>query len=402
MAAIAAICVAAGTWQISRYQENARENRALSGNAHAAAARLTTALVPLVGDGPAPAREAVRYRTVTASGIYVVGSQQYLRDQTLKDASGYYVLDLLRTSSAALLVVRGFVADTGSDRPPTGVPDPPTGSVLISGRLQTPSSKADGSARLVDQQISSINPASQAARFGQPVYDAYLTLLAGQPGSTGVTPLPEPDLSNPAGGAVGPQHLAYVVQWYLFALLALAAPFVMGRSEIRDARRRFLGIDADAGEFGAIAGDPNPEPLALGAGGGPVGGGELAARARATVAERSELAARQWQRAVRLADRYGRSLGVDADGPPTGVAMSGPIGLGADFDQRYELAKSAERPYRSQDPHHAAYNDYLWQLALADGAVPQVSVPPTDEGEIRELREIHEADSPPAPPDATP
>ena len=45
--------------------------------------------------------------------------------------------------------------------------------------------------------------------------------------------LPGPDLSNPAGGAEEPQHAAYVVQWYLFALLALCAPFVMAAAERR-------------------------------------------------------------------------------------------------------------------------------------------------------------------------
>ena len=46
--------------------------------------------------------------------------------------------------------------------------------------------------------------------------------------------MPAPDLSNPAGGALEPQHFAYVIQWYLFAILALAAPFVMARAETRD------------------------------------------------------------------------------------------------------------------------------------------------------------------------
>jgi hypothetical protein len=47
-------------------------------------------------------------------------------------------------------------------------------------------------------------------------------------------------MSNPAGGAEEPQHAAYVVQWYLFAALALAMPFVLAAAE----RRR----DAEDGE----------------------------------------------------------------------------------------------------------------------------------------------------------
>ena len=53
------------------------------------------------------------------------------------------------------------------------------------------------------------------------------------PRASGLTTIPDPDLSNPAGGAVEPQHAAYVIQWYLFALLALAAAPVMARAESR-------------------------------------------------------------------------------------------------------------------------------------------------------------------------
>ncbi len=35
----------------------------------------------------------------------------------------------------------------------------------------------------------------------------------------------------------------------------------------------------------------------------------------------------------------------------------------------------ANQPHRSNDAYHGAYNDYLWQLGLADGATPTVSVP---------------------------
>jgi hypothetical protein len=53
--------------------------------------------------------------------------------------------------------------------------------------------------------------------------------------------IPDPDMSNPAGGAEEPQHAAYVVQWYLFAGLALALPFVLAAAE----RRR---ADQESGE----------------------------------------------------------------------------------------------------------------------------------------------------------
>jgi hypothetical protein len=65
------------------------------------------------------------------------------------------------------------------------------------------------------------------------VWPAYGVLIGGQPGTESLTVIPNPDLSNPAGGAVEPQHAAYVVQWFLFAALALAAPFVLATAERR-------------------------------------------------------------------------------------------------------------------------------------------------------------------------
>jgi cytochrome oxidase assembly protein ShyY1 len=57
--------------------------------------------------------------------------------------------------------------------------------------------------------------------------------------------LPPPDLTNPAGGAYVAQHLAYVVQWFLFSAFALAGPVVLLMLD-RRARRREPG--------------PKPEP----------------------------------------------------------------------------------------------------------------------------------------------
>ena len=98
----------------------------------------------------------------------------------------------------------------------------------------------------------------------------------------------------------------------------------------------------------------------------------------------------QWQRAARLADRYGRSLTMgepvpldedgrlDADGPD-GPAPTAPA-RGADrtLETGRRVASSATDPHRSPDGYHGAYNDYLWRLAMADGDLPDVVLPPAD------------------------
>ncbi len=227
MVIIAAICVLAGTWQISRFRQSVHDNDAMSAHAHAAAVALSAVGLPLVGDGPAPGRDAIRFRTITASGTYLPGAPQLLRNQTVNGVTGYEVVSGLRTEGGVLLVVRGFVADNGRGGPASAIEPPPSGTVRITARLQTAQTSNDHARNLPDGEIESVNPTQQAARLGAPVYDAYATLDAKQPGTAGLGALPDPDLSNPAGGAVEPQHFAYIIQWYLFALLALAAPFVI-------------------------------------------------------------------------------------------------------------------------------------------------------------------------------
>jgi cytochrome oxidase assembly protein ShyY1 len=374
MLVIALICIGAGSFEVHRFQEKRHDNGKLKANAHAPTVPLTTSLVPLAGQGPAPGSAAIRYRTVTATGTYLPHAEQYVGNQTQGGRQGFYVLTPLRTASGTLLVVRGFVAATARETRPAHIAAPPAGTVRIAGRLQTAQTGRDQQGRLGHDEITSINPGEQAARLGTPVFQAYVTLTAGQPGTAGLRAVPEPQLSNPTGGAGELQLFSYVLQWYVFALLALIAPFLFSRSEIRDARRRFLGIDPDAAELGL------EEPrTALPLDAAPAAGA-LAVREGGSLAKRGEPTSQEWERAARLADRYGRSLGVDAPVPPPGAAEQRPParrrriqGVPDVVREAPAPASSAAVPHRSVDTYHGSYNDYLWQLALADGAdVPEV------------------------------
>jgi len=232
MAIVALGCIAAGTWQVARFQQKVHENDALRANADRAPAAVGKVL-PLVGTAPDPSDDAVEFRTVTATGRYDLAAQTLVRTRTVNDVTGFLVVTPLRTGAATLLVVRGFVPQPtsgGAPRPPV----PPTGPATITARAHPPETRDDAAGQLTQHQVESINARQQAARLEVRVYDGYAELVAGQPGTGGLVAMPAPDLSNPAGGALEPQHFAYVIQWYLFAILALAAPFVMARAETRD------------------------------------------------------------------------------------------------------------------------------------------------------------------------
>lgn len=245
MVVVAIACVLAGTWQISRYENKRHENDHLRVNAHRATTTVA-AVLPLVGSGRTPTQNDIEFRAVRATGTYDEAGQTLVRGRTIdSDTVGFLVVTPFKTAGGTLLVVRGFLAQPSSGAVP--VPSaPPPGRVTIVARTQSPESRHDAAAQLTQHQVESINPGEQARRLGTPVYNGYAELEAGQPGTGGLTAIPKPDLSNPAGGALEPQHFAYVIQWYLFAILALAAPFAMARADRRNARRDAeLDLDAE-------------------------------------------------------------------------------------------------------------------------------------------------------------
>ncbi len=227
MALVALVCIGAGTWQIARFDEKVRENDALRGNAHASTAPVHDVL-PLVG-AQGPSADSVRYRTVTATGHFDDAHTVRVGLRTVAGADGDLVLTPFVTSGGDLLVVRGLDADRSGS-----TPTPPAGRLTIRARVQTSEPNRDNAAAFARGKLASINAQAQAAHLGTPVYDGYVELLPGQPGTQDVTAIPAPSLSNPAGGAVEPQHFAYIIQWYLFAFLALAAPFAMMRADRRE------------------------------------------------------------------------------------------------------------------------------------------------------------------------
>jgi len=261
MLIVAIGCVLAGTWQISRFEQKVSENDALRGNDHAQPKPVASLLPLTTSSARAPSTDAIEYRRVTATGTYDAGHQNVVRNRSVNDDNGYLVLTPLTTADGTLLVVRGFISSSATATP--HIPAPPSGEVTITARLAAAESPDDQAASLPAPQVESINPTEQAARLGVAVFKGYGELVSGSPGTDGLTAIPSPDLSNPAGGALEPQHFAYVIQWYLFAALALAAPFAMARSETKQ---------RPTGEI-----DTEPEPQTV-----------------------------EQARAAKLADRYGR------------------------------------------------------------------------------------------------
>jgi cytochrome oxidase assembly protein ShyY1 len=221
--------VFAGTWQVARFDQKHAANNQLRADDRAPIVDVATAL------GPAGAAtstgKAQEFRRITAAGRYLPQFESLVRAQTVGGDVGYLVLTPFQTDQGVLLIVRGFIAQTGNAMSTPRPPPPPAATVSIAGRLQPAAIRGDRFGDLPANQVESINPVAQAKRIGMPVWPGYAQLLDDQPGGDSLKVIPAPDLSNPAGGAEEPQHAAYVVQWYLFAILALAAPFILAAAE---------------------------------------------------------------------------------------------------------------------------------------------------------------------------
>ena len=224
------LCGAAGVWQWHRFGEKKTADDELR-----AAAQLPAAPVDeLLGPGGAA---DIRFRTATASGRYDTSQQVLVRQRQVNNTPGFLVVTPLVTASGRTLYVdRGFVAATGAAIETPAVPDPPAGTVQVTVRL-LPSEPGGLGANLPERQIEHLDVPALAARAGADAYPAFGELISSAPAQQGLVPLPEPDLSNPAGGAFVGQHLAYVVQWFLFAGFALAGPVILLLLDRRSRRR---------------------------------------------------------------------------------------------------------------------------------------------------------------------
>jgi cytochrome oxidase assembly protein ShyY1 len=218
-------CCFAGVWQIHRYYWKHDSNTELRDNDHHTP-------VP-VGQLLSTSKQATKidqFRRVTATGVYQPKQQLLVRNREVNDSPALLVLTPLRTDAGpTLLVVRGWLPVTKSAGRSPHVPAPPTGRVSVTVRV-FPSEPMGATGTPPAGQINRLNVPMIAHRLKVPTYGGYAALISASAGSK-LQQLPPPDMSNPTGGAFELQHLAYVGQWFLFAIIAMGAPFALARIE---------------------------------------------------------------------------------------------------------------------------------------------------------------------------
>ena len=196
--ALAAAFAALGNWQLERSRTHAEPAR-------------TEQVVPLV-QVLAPSSTftgRANGQRVATSGTYRPQDQLLVADRPLGGEPGSWLVTALAVQvdggTALLPVLRGWLPEGAAP------PEPPTGVVELTGRLQPgepPRGYAPG------QELRALSSADLVNAWDGPLYTGYLAL------EEAASPLSVVPTSGPAGD-LDLRNVSYALQWWLFAAFAV-------------------------------------------------------------------------------------------------------------------------------------------------------------------------------------
>ncbi|MFE6228668.1 MULTISPECIES: SURF1 family protein [unclassified Streptomyces] len=235
------VMVELGFWQFHRHERRVAQNTLIEDNLKAR----PVPVEELTSPGHVVPR-ADYWRQVTATGTFDTAHEVVVRRRTSSDDRiGAHVLTpLVLRDGTVVLVNRGWVPAAANQRDYPDVPPAPKGEVTVTGRLKADETTGASGIKdlkgLPDRQVMLISSGQQAELIGREVLGGYIEQT--EPEATGGSPeqIPAPD--HDSIGA----HMAYAVQWWLFAAGVPVGWFVLVRREKRDR------------EAAAAAGDTTP------------------------------------------------------------------------------------------------------------------------------------------------
>ncbi len=210
-----------GEWQFHRLEERKDRNAILERNIDADP--MPVEQVFTTDRGLAAAHQ---WQRVTATGEYDVANTVVVRYRTRDGASGIdVVVPLITTDGTALMVDRGWLATENSGTRPEQVPEPPEGTVTVTGWARQDAT--GDSTKVNDHSTRAISSTKIAEATGLTAYQGFVDLTAEDPGpATTLEHAEPPDRTN------GP-HFFYGLQWWFFGVLAIVGFLWMAVDEYR-------------------------------------------------------------------------------------------------------------------------------------------------------------------------
>jgi cytochrome oxidase assembly protein ShyY1 len=229
-------CVLLARWQWLRLEDRRVDNAVISAGISSAPASVAT-LARAAEQG-----QVVDWRRASATGRYDVRDEVVVRNRSLAGNAGYYVATPLRTDAGLRVwVVRGWIPAGPDARTPSSIPDPPSGTVEVTGFLR-PFEQAVDESGLPAGQVQRLSSPALGADDGAGAARFWLQAIDETP-----VPAEAPDRLPPPSLSEGP-HLGYAVQWVLFSIGAVVGGVVLIRRQ-----REYFAEDVHA------AGDSGPE-----------------------------------------------------------------------------------------------------------------------------------------------
>jgi cytochrome oxidase assembly protein ShyY1 len=255
IAGLVVALVALGFWQRSRWMEERRRAELVEARAAAQPVPLAEAVDRSLP--PAEVPDAVRHTRVWVAGTYDPAAEVLVRNRSQAGAPGAWVLTpLVGSDGTAVAVLRGWVPFTGPEPPGPPFPgaEPPPGPVTVSGTVTLHQAKGTfGATDPAEGRLAALNRVD-LVRFAEqlpyPLAPVAVVLEAQQPPQPGgPEALPRPielELPSPS------QNFSYMIQWWVFALIAVVGyPLVLRR--VARGRARGDEVPADPDRVGHAA-----------------------------------------------------------------------------------------------------------------------------------------------------
>ncbi len=218
--------VTAGFWQLHRLSERRERNSAISSRSRLPIAELQD----LVGlDANFDAGRANEYRLVRAVGVYQPEDQVLIRNRTYLGTAGFWALTPMRLQSGRVVAInRGWIPHGVGTGAPVADFAPAAGMVEVIGLVRSTVTAAGIQQADPSEGVLTEMARPDLARLAQQLESELLPVyvqLQTQTPPAGELPIavPPPELGEGS-------HLAYAVQWFVFATIALVGyPLILRR-----------------------------------------------------------------------------------------------------------------------------------------------------------------------------
>lgn len=222
-----------GQWQRDLWKDRADSQGVVLG-------ALAAAPVPLDSINPTghTVTQGQQWKMVSATGRYDTAHQFMVRNRSQNQQPGWFVVTpLVLADGTAVLVNQGWVPEstTGMVTTAPAFPPVPSGTVTVSGSLQPDETTADtrikdDTAQLPAGEIALITRGDLTSRVPHPLRDGSIRLTSSTPANTAAgaaQPVPNPTYDNT-------MYIAYMVQWWVFAVVMPVTWFLLIRREAGD------------------------------------------------------------------------------------------------------------------------------------------------------------------------